>query len=313
MDTILSTILITAPLAFIVGWVVCKSVFNQLRQNRSTSVINTAEIKTATSQPNQPVATQDAAAIGALSKQLTASMTASDALRNEVQLLKEAVAEREHRLRELSFRLAETATPPEETATDVDTIRNIKIGKEMREQQQRIADNQHDLARLTRELIAAENRLDGAGSRFKLWRNRVKPIVRRVRQQRMIISELREELRQRDRENEGERENADMAPATALTTQPATPPPVEVQLPADNLRVVRGIGPAMQKKLNEQGVYRLQQLADFDHEELQKISRQLGLSEKQLRKNTWIRQARELLGQPINDDTTAAQAEAVSA
>ena len=303
----LSTILITAPLAFIAGWLLCKALFIQLEAVRSTAAPALPEVRSrSTATPSvensEPSSTAIASTtIDAFSIRPADSKTANATLENEVQLLREAVAEREHQLQELHIRLAETAAPPEETAINVDTIRNIKISKEMREMQQRISDGQHEIARLRHETITAEKRLDAAGRRFSLWRLRFKPIIRLVRQQRMIINELRDEMRQQDQER--------VIATTGQNPAANVPPPVEVRQQIDSLRTVRGIGPAVEKKLNAQGIFRLQQLAELSSEDLLSLGHQVGLSDKQLKKNTWVQQARELLGlQTSNDGVSNATA-----
>ena len=54
----------------------------------------------------------------------------------------------------------------------------------------------------------------------------------------------------------------------------------------------------MHKKLNEQGVYRLKQLADLDRNELYKLGKSVGISKKQIKKHDWAEQARSLLNIP---------------
>lgn len=290
MGTILSTILITAPLAFLAGWLVCKALFEQLRATAPRQTMPQPAPEQPQRTATQAPLTAGKADLQIMLKELATARTEKKVLANEVMALKEAIAERDHQLQDLSERLADASMPPEAIATDPNTINNIKISKEIRELQQRITNHQQQISELRHENISADKRLDGAARRFSLWRQRVRPLVKRIRQQHAIISELREELSTCDRPEQ----------ATATDQQPAaTPPAVEPQQTANNLRDVRGVGPAIEKKLQAEGIYSLQQLAELSPGELTRLGKKLGVSSKQMEKNNWTRQARELLGLPV--------------
>lgn len=111
MDTIISTVLISAPLAFVLGWVVSKAVLG------------------------------------------------SESVTGIKQLIARKVREEEH------------------TGAD---------------------DRDAQIAELQQQLDKAEARILKSRKTFKTWRERIRPVARQFRQQRMIISELRDELRRRD-------------------------------------------------------------------------------------------------------------------
>ena len=64
----------------------------------------------------------------------------------------------------------------------------------------------------------------------------------------------------------------------------------------EDLQTLRGVGPVMHKKLNAQGIYRLQQLAGMQADELTRLGKAVGLSSKQVVRHGWPSQARSLLG-----------------
>ena len=208
MGTILSTILITAPLAFIVGWLVSKAVFVHLATARRQPVAvgeqDTVRMPNPSAAPatNTPGSSQIHKAAQILKQQLTKSQAGYQSLLNEAQLLKEAVAEREHRLLELKQQLSITHAPPEEAKAAA--LENVQQAKDRRSLEQRINVHELEIANLRRELITIEITADTAKSRFNKWRIRFKPFAKQFRQQRMIISELREELRQRELHREQE-------------------------------------------------------------------------------------------------------------
>jgi len=123
MSSILSTVLITAPLAFMAGWIIAKAVFRYM---------------------------------------------GSDA-------------------RESDYR------------------------KLLQQQQAAVTERDGQIALLHAEIDAAEARILKAKQKFGTWRERIKPIARQFRQQRVIINELRDELRGR----EAQQQAADPTPEKA--------------------------------------------------------------------------------------------------
>jgi predicted flap endonuclease-1-like 5' DNA nuclease len=209
----------------------------------------------------------------------------------------------------------------------VEAIKNLNYAKEKRGLEQRLDAREHETAQLRRELVTAENRLASAGRRFTLWRKRIKLLTKRIRQQRVIMRELRDEMRQREQFDSGlyraielrsgneKSEAAAPSQTEAKQDAVATPPPVEATEAQDNLRKIRGIGAALEQKLHEQGIFRMQQLAELGSEELAKLGKTLGVSDKMMARHDWAKQARELLGLPerIAETDATAQAEAISA
>ena len=339
MSTILSTILITAPLAFIVGWLVSKAVFVHLATARRQAVAvgeqDTVRMPNPSAAPatNTPNNSQIHKAAQILKQQLTKSQANYQSLLNEAQLLKEAVAEREHRLLELKHQLSVTTIPPEEAKAA--GLENVQQAKDRRSLEKRINAHELEIANLRRELITVEIASDTAKSRFSKWRIKFKPFAKQFRQQRMIISELREELRQRELRREQEAvehqhalnaatsAEADKQKAAITHAEPAAapvassgmPPPVKPIEQQDSLKALKGIGPALQKKLHNQGIFRLQQLAEMNADELCKLGKSLGVSQKLIHKNDWSKQARELLGiaEKSADTETTSDKEAVPA
>ena len=318
MGTVLTTVLITAPLAFMAGWLLGKALFRHLSITRPNPA------------PAQPKAAEEAAEKPAklpsgtaekIREQLASAEAGRQAALNDARLLKEAVAEREHQLTELRRRLqaAEHKAPPEHDATSSRAIENVQQAKEMRALEQRAAASSHELADVRRELVLATNKLEMLRSRSRTWLSRFKPVAKQVRQQRLIISELREELRQRELQRKQEAEQAAIASHKPAPQDLPTPPPVvrqdapvspaaveaallethaenETHASRDNLEDLKGIGPALHRKLNDKGVFRLQQLAEMTSDEVTRLGRSVGVSAKLLQKHDWRAQARAQLG-----------------
>jgi predicted flap endonuclease-1-like 5' DNA nuclease len=76
------------------------------------------------------------------------------------------------------------------------------------------------------------------------------------------------------------------SPARNLETQPA------VQAPPDDLKIIRGIGPVIERKLNEAGIYTFEQLGNLTAAGLRRI---LGdVIERLSDEEALLRQARDL-------------------
>lgn len=60
----------------------------------------------------------------------------------------------------------------------------------------------------------------------------------------------------------------------------------------DNLKRIRGIGPALERKLNDLGCYTFQDIAGWEGAEIERVARQVRASPKRI-KSEWVTQARE--------------------
>jgi len=83
---------------------------------------------------------------------------------------------------------------------------------------------------------------------------------------------------------------------TASQSQPEPSPaqPVQTRSEKDNLKVIKGIGPAIEKKLNNAGIYTFEALARLTNEELENI---LGSTKRLVQEGNLITQATKLAQQ----------------
>ncbi len=65
----------------------------------------------------------------------------------------------------------------------------------------------------------------------------------------------------------------------------------------DKLQAIKGIGPAIEKTLNEMGIFRFQQIADMSEYEIDRIAKRLKGFRSRIYREDWIGQARELSDQ----------------
>ncbi|NNF40202.1 MAG: hypothetical protein HKN64_02405 [Woeseiaceae bacterium] len=64
----------------------------------------------------------------------------------------------------------------------------------------------------------------------------------------------------------------------------------------DDLQVIKGIGPSIERTLNELGLFRYQQLADLSENDIDRIAERLKGFHKRIYRENWIGQARGLAG-----------------
>lgn len=63
----------------------------------------------------------------------------------------------------------------------------------------------------------------------------------------------------------------------------------------DDLKRIKGIGPAIEKTLNRLGIFRLEQIAGFSGEDVERVGTELPGFGSRIRREDWIGQARSLL------------------
>ena len=328
MSTILSAVFIAIPPAFLAGWVLSKALLRSSiageqpvagkdahSASASTMTEGTAAANPVSVDPSQDA--HDRQLVNKLRQELAAAKTGLQPLQTELQLLKEAGAERQQLVVDLKRKLQLQATLPEETPA-TGTARHRQLLLLMKD---RLEAGEQRIAELTDELNRAEKKGRRTAERFLNWRKKIKPLAKQYRQQRAIIKELREELRlrdlrQRDQKDilakaQAQRVEAIVEAATMAASVPeaSSVSPVsqcaEAAAPAsvaasgdeerEDLQTLRGIGPALHRKFNAKGIYRLKQLAVMDGDEMLRLGKSLGVSQKAILRQDWVGQARALL------------------
>ncbi len=94
-------------------------------------------------------------------------------------------------------------------------------------------------------------------------------------------------------------------PAKAATTKPAAKPAAGLKAPKkglniaaakvkDDLQVVKGIGPVMEKKLNDFGVYSYEQLGRLKAADVETLATTLGSFPDRIKRDEWVKQYKKL-------------------
>ena len=92
-------------------------------------------------------------------------------------------------------------------------------------------------------------------------------------------------------EDEGEDESED-------DDDPADEP---INSARDKLQAIKGVGPAIEKTLNEMGIFRFQQIADMSEYDIDRIAKRLKGLRSRIYREDWTGQARDLRDQEISN------------
>jgi predicted flap endonuclease-1-like 5' DNA nuclease len=68
----------------------------------------------------------------------------------------------------------------------------------------------------------------------------------------------------------------------------------------DNLKMIKGVGPAIEKTLNEMGIVRFQQIADMSEYDIDRVAQRLKGFRSRIYREDWIGQARDYLDQKLS-------------
>ena len=92
-------------------------------------------------------------------------------------------------------------------------------------------------------------------------------------------------------EDEASRDEAEAVVATAEVTDLHDREPGGLR---DNLRLIKGIGPAIEKTLNELGIFRYHQIAEMTEYDIDRVAQRLKGFSSRIYREDWIGQARDL-------------------
>jgi predicted flap endonuclease-1-like 5' DNA nuclease/regulator of replication initiation timing len=75
---------------------------------------------------------------------------------------------------------------------------------------------------------------------------------------------------------------------------------VDASQQRDNLKKIKGVGPAIEKTLNEMGIVRFQQIADMSEYDIDRVAQRLKGFRSRIYREDWIGQARDYLNQNMS-------------
>lgn len=158
----------------------------------------------------------------------------------------------------------------------------------------RLLELEAKLSRAMRELVEVK----AAQMRAECDRARAERLLRDAEKaSSTALGELQSELeRARARIDELEAQSVELvrlrerlAEMEARVAAPPTPPP------QDDLKRLRGVGPAFEKSLIALGITTFSQIAGFTEEDIQRVARSLKVKPERIRRDDWVGSARALL------------------
>ena len=323
VSPIVVSALIAGPLAFIFGWLICKAYFSWDSRRPSSrtrkkgakrdkfsmtgrvrvlesAVLEHAAIEKATrrrvvglkarlSEKDELVSgieeelitlKRDLAGRDQTIESLRRSGNSSEATQSEVESeLIVLRAERDEflsQIKHLEIRLenldSDDIQEPVAEYEDADTSQ-----EELQEAREMLSRRNGEIFDLRQGLHERDDRIKQLKNKLKEWDERVKPLSGQFKQQRTMIQELRDQLK------------------AATETPPDERRPS--QEPIDDLQLICGIGPTLQRKLHEQKIARFQQIATLSETELVQLADAIGVGIGRVQRDEWVRQAKQLQDQ----------------
>ncbi len=146
------------------------------------------------------------------------------------------------------------------------------------------------------------------------WQDRLPPLIERYRARdkeatdvEAELAEARERIRQLEHEQDQEHAETRIEPVhdpdTLTDGREASNDPLDDEPPAaessygakDNLKKIKGVGPAIEKTLNELGIFRFEQIAEMSEYDIDRVAQRLKGFHSRIYREDWMGQARELL------------------
>ncbi len=175
---------------------------------------------------------------------------------------------------------------------------------ELHAQLQRLLTRSREIMTASR---AKDEKIFTLSRELESWQERLPPLVYRFREKAREATAARRAL---DFERDRARELEDTLRTRAL---PLTDPPagadgsdnggseIDRAMPArrrrDDLKRIRGIGPALERLLNELGIHRLQQIAEFGADDIERVQGALKDFPDRIERDHWVEQARRLIAE----------------
>ncbi len=255
-------------------------------------------------------------------EQINAQRTEHDRLTEQNKGLMEQISQYQasnmdakNRARELSEVVREAFARRDELQREIKDIR-AKLERSMSVREQ-LQTNVTAQATSDSILKAKDARLAKLKTELKNWQDRVPPLIDKFRQRNEDVNRLEMELNDaRDRIADLEAMNE----PDQTRVEPVSDPDaltdgrdasndaldddgfeIEIDMPIngarDRLQAIKGIGPAIEKTLNEMGIFNFQQVAEMSEYDIDRVAKRLKGFHSRIYREDWIGQARDLRDQ----------------
>jgi len=215
-----------------------------------------------------------------------------------------------NRAKELSAAVQEAYARRDELQREIKEIRsNLEVAVTQRDKLQTdlASANDHDDI-----LKQKDDKIFQLSRELENWQDRLPPLIERYRVRDEEATKLEEELAEsrehiRELEQNREHEQTRIEPVRdpdALTDgRDASNDPNDdardgseetADASKDDLQQIKGVGPAIEKTLNELGIFRFEQIAEMSEYDIDRVAQRLKGFHSRIYREDWIGQAREL-------------------
>jgi predicted flap endonuclease-1-like 5' DNA nuclease len=155
------------------------------------------------------------------------------------------------------------------SSTNEDPDKIARMRADMGELRETLATRDRRIHDLELQLQDSTDQARQLQTKLDSWKQRIMPLTRKIKQQKELLQRL---CRNKVAEQ-------------------------QIEAPGDDLKVIHGIGPALERRLQQHGIRHYRQLADMNKEELASIAQKLAIAPNRAERDDWIQQARDLLQQ----------------
>ena len=237
------------------------------------------------------------------------------------------------RAQELSAALKEAVDRRDELQREIKEIRNNLEATvaEKAKIQSDIDTRAADEAGASQKLAAKDERIAKLGRELEKWHERLPPLVQRFRERNeeaqgleVELAEARERIEQLEALSAVLQESqVDGIDPTQTRVEPVRDPDTltdgrdasnepmgremhdgaddaAINSLRDNLKLIKGVGPAIEKTLNEMGIFRFSQIAEMSEYDIDRVARRLKGYRTRIYREDWMGQARTLHDEKVN-------------
>lgn len=221
-----------------------------------------------------------------------------------------------NRAKELSTVVQDAFARRDELQREIKDIRsNLEVAVTQRDKLQTDLESRGNEEDILRE---KDDKIFQLSRELENWQDRLPPLIERYRSRdedalklEAELAEARERIRQFEEEQDQEHAETRIEPVhdpDSLTDgrdasndpidNPRLEPSEFVREPGDtkdNLKKIKGVGPAIEKTLNELGIFRFEQIAEMSEYDIDRVAQRLKGFHSRIYREDWIGQARELL------------------
>jgi predicted flap endonuclease-1-like 5' DNA nuclease/FtsZ-binding cell division protein ZapB len=211
-----------------------------------------------------------------------------------------------NRARELSGAVQEAFSRRDILQRDIRDIRSsLEVAVAERDQlQSEIADNAMQIP----DTQTKDTRIARLETELENWQERLPPLIEKFQQRNDEALQLASDLAiANQRIADFETANRSASAEKIVDEDPDCPVTEEKTDNEDTwsgrrdaLQKIKGIGPAIQKTLNEMGVFRFQQIAEMSEYDIDRVANRLKGFRSRIYREDWIGQAREFHGQDLS-------------